>query len=83
MEHDYGISTDDDSENVRQVQKSSSSKNKTGPFHKVKKSKKATFMNKISMHAGTFSAMTYIGISYLLVKLETSIGYKIAALSWT
>ena len=77
------MSTDDDSEKVKSPQKSSSSKNKTGPFYKVKKSKKDTLVNKISLHAGTFSALTFIGISYLLVKLETSIGNKIAALSWT
>ena len=81
MEHDYDISTDDDSTHAKLLKKKASTKTKTG-IYKVKKSKKETIIMKLSQYAGLYSAALFITLSCLLIRLETSVGNKIASLSW-
>ena len=81
MEHDYDLSTDDDSTHARLQKKKTSTKTKNGTF-KVKKSKKETIIMRLSQYAGIYSAALFLALSFLLIRLETSVGNKIASLSW-
>ena len=85
MEHDYDLSTDDDSTHAKLQKKKTSTKTKNGTF-KVKKSKKDTIIGRLircfSQYAGLYSAALFITLSCLLIRLETSVGNKIASLSW-
>ena len=78
LEHDYDVSTDADSTNLKSQRSKSKSRR-----HSLKKRRREKLVNKISQYAGIYSALTFIGISLVLIKLETSIGTKIASLTWT
>ena len=80
MEHDYDVSTDDDSTHARQQAKKNTTKGKKR--YTLQKSKKETVMMQLSEWAGVTSALLFISFSLIAINLETSIGYKIASLSW-
>ena len=82
LEHDYSISTDDDSEHAKSKRHQIKS-DKISVAGKHRKSKKATVLHNLCCWAGTVSAATFALSSYVLILLDTSVGNKIASLSWT
>ena len=80
MEHDYDISTDDDSTHARAKAKKSTAKTKK-PYA-LEKSKRDTILMQLSEWAGVTSALLFIGFSLIAIQLETSVGNKIASLTW-
>ena len=83
LEHDYDVSTDADSTKAKSLSHKVQPKDKSSRRYSLKKRKREKFVNKISQYAGLYSATTFIAMSLILIKLETSIGNKIASLSWT